>query len=441
MNDDLMKELEMNNWNENGSEFHVFNSEEELCSYLHRSESGKWWREEYGRFDFEQCIFNFDVKLWVNEFDSRACFKNAIFKESVSFKDLTFKHVADFNGCTFKKMTSFSGAVFEDDANMCSFDGDVSFHKAKFKANTYFWNHFVGEADFSYCRFKNPTDFSNCLFDKDVKFHDSVFETDAFFNESEFKGKLNGWKITFKLNVTFKWTDFRKKANLSQLSAENGYVELHGSNFEQNAYFYDSKINSLDLRKSVIDKGLFFLGAEINMKERETCRIIKNEFQKQNNRIEGLKYHALEMREYEKELFGNKKHLRFAFLRFLRDFIHVFKGSNKGDKFTLFINRISNGYNVNPLRGVGFTLISTFLSYLAFIYVVKYENELQFDYSFEHLAVNIKQLLQMLNVTNWKYYPFGYDYNLAYAILFVGRIIIGYGIYQTVQAFRKYGKL
>jgi hypothetical protein len=441
MYDDLMRQLKANNWNENGSEFHIFNSKEELYCYLHRSEDGKWWREEYGRYDFEQCVFNFDVREWVNEFDTRAWFTKATFNENASFKGVTFKDVADFNGCIFKKMTSFSETVFEGDANMCSFYGNVNFHNAKFKAATYFWNHFVGEADFSYSEFSKIADFSNCCFEKDVKFHDSFFECDAFFNESEFKGKVNGWKITFKQNVTFKWTDFREKVNFSQLKAENGFVEFHGSNFEQNAYFYDSKIKKLDLKKSVIDKGLFFLGAKINEVERETCRIVKNEFLKQNNRIEGLNYHSLEMIEYEKELFGDKKTLRFSIIRFLRDFIHVFKGANKSDKFTLFIHRISNGYNVKPFRGIGFTFIATLLSYWAFIYMVKYENKLAFDYSMEHIGINIKQLLQMLNVTDWKYYPFDCNYNYAYSILFTGRIVIGYGIYQTVQAFRKYGKI
>lgn len=441
MYDDLMRELEASNWNENDSEFHIFNSKEELYCYIHRSEDGKWWREEYGRYDFEQCVFNFDVKQWVNEFDTRAWFTKATFNQNASFQSITFKDVADFNGCTFKKIASFTGAVFEDVANMCSFYGDVSFHKAKFKADTFFWNYFAGQVDFSNSEFTKVADFSNCCFEKDVKFHDSFFESDAFFNESEFIGKVNGWKITLKQNITFKWTDFREKVNFSQLDAVNGFVEFHGSNFEQNAYFYDSKIKSLDLKKSVIDKGLFFLGAEIVERERETCRIIKNEFQKQNNRIEGLNYHSLEMIEYEKELFGIRKPFRFAIIRFLRDFIHIFKGPNKSDKFTLFINRISNGYNVRPFRGIGFTFIITLLSYLAFIYMVKYENDLVFDYSIKNIGLNIKQLLQMLNVTNWKYYPFDCDYNYAYIILFIGRIIIGYGIYQTVQAFRKFGKL
>ncbi|MCQ4155647.1 hypothetical protein [Riemerella anatipestifer] len=49
--------------------------------------------------------------------------------------------------------------------------------------------------------------------------------------------------------------------------------------------------------------------------------------------------------------------------------------------------------------------------------------------------------LRFLNLTDWKYEFFNIkDLGLGYAILFIGRIFIGYGYYQTIQAFRKYGK-
>jgi hypothetical protein len=193
------------------------------------------------------------------------------------------------------------------------------------------------------------------------------------------------------------------------------------------------------LTKSVIEKGVYFLDATIQNSNRETWRIIKHEFIKQNNKIESLNYHALEMEEYEKELFGEKKILKFAFSRFIRDFYQVFKKGNRTNKFVIFTNRISNGFNLLPFRGVAFTLASTLISYLLFIYVVKLENNIELDYSTKYIEVNFKQAFQFLNITDWKYYPFSLKYNWAYGVLFFGRIIISYGIYQTVQAFRKYG--
>ena len=52
--------------------------------------------------------------------------------------------------------------------------------------------------------------------------------------------------------------------------------------------------------------------------------------------------------------------------------------------------------------------------------------------------------LKIINIIDLK--PFDKDVStqevseLSYLILFIGRIFIGYGYYQTIQAFRKFGK-
>ncbi|TLX71642.1 hypothetical protein E9993_19950 [Labilibacter sediminis] len=437
----LMKELEASNWNENGSEFHVFNNQKELYYYLQRSKDGKWWRDEYGRFDFDQCVFNFKVFQWVQTFDDYACFTNAKFNEEVRFGGIKFQENVDFGGCEFLGHSDFSFCIFEKEFYPGSFNSSVCFSQAVFKSHVIFNVSFLGIANFSFSNFERGVDFEGSIFNQELKLHDSYFGGDAIFREVEFKGKVNSWNLSCENSIYFEWANFREKANFTEIEVKNGIANFHGANFEKNAYFYSSIIYKIDLRKSVIDKGVFYLDASIQHSNRETWRIIKHEFLKQNNRIEGLKYHAYEMEEYEKELFGDKTHLKFSILRFIRDFYLILKGRNKSDKFILFINRISNGYNIKPIRGIVFTSIATIVSYLLFIYTIKVENDIELYYSIKYLGVNLKQLLQMLNVTNWKYNPFGNNYNWAYGILFIGRIIIGFGIYQTVQAFRKYGRL
>jgi uncharacterized protein YjbI with pentapeptide repeats len=436
----FMKKLEASNWNENNFEFHVFNSQKELFYYLERSKEGKWWREEYGRFDFEQCVFNFKVTQWVNIFDSYAWFKNAEFKENVTFNKAIFKQNAEFEGCRFLKHVDFSNCIFEEQFYPTSFTKSVNFRYAKFKSHvTFSSKYFKNFADFSYTKFYKGVSFYESVFNDEFKFHDSKIYEDAFFESVEFRGKVNSWNLTCSKNISFKWANFREKANFSEMSVVNGFANFHGANFEKNAYFYSSNIHKIDLTKSVIEKGVYFLDATIQNFNRETSRIIKHEFIKQNNRIESLKYHSLEMEEYEKELFGEKKALNFSFLRFFRDFYLVFTKGNRTNKFVIFINRVSNGFNLLPFRGVTFTLIATFISYLIFIYVVKLENNIELEYSYRHIGINFRQTLQFLNITDWKYYPFQLKYNWAYGVLFLGRIIVSYGIYQTVQAFRKFG--
>lgn len=440
MYDDLMKQLEANNWNENGSEFHVFNSSEELYCYLNRTEDGKWWREEYGRFDFEQCVFKFKVIQWVTIFDSYACFTNAEFKEEVSFSNSQFNQNVEFGGCVFLKYVDFSNCIFEKDFYPGTFYDRVNFQSVQFKKHVTFWRTFFKKnANFSFSKFYDGVDFSESVFNGGLKFHDSIINNDAYFENVEFKEKVNSWNLCCSKDISFKWANFREKANFSELRVINGLANFHGANFEKNAYFYSSNIKKIDLTKSVIDKGVYFLDAQIQHFNRETARIIKHEFIKQNNRIESLKFHSFEMKEYEKELFGEKRNLDISLLRFFRDFFSIFKEGDKTNKFVIFINRISNGFNLLPFRGVTFTLIATFIFYLAFIYTIKFENNIEFEYSFKYIGINFKQILQFLNITDWKYSPFNQDYNWAYGVLFLGRIIVGFGIYQTVQAFRKFG--
>lgn len=438
----LMKSLEASNWNEKDFDFHIFNSWQELDYYLNRSKEGNWWREDYGKFDFEQCIFNFKIIQWVRFFDSEVYFNNATFNEEVTFKGLKFKKNVDFGGCRFLKKVDFSNCVFEEEFNPSSFESTVNFSHSVFKEDVMFCGkHFDGFTDFSCTRFEKGLDFKDSVFEDELKFHDAILNGDSFFEGVEFKKKVNSWNLTCNKSISFKWANFREKANFSDMNVNSGKTNFHGANFEKNAYFYNSDLNKLVLTKSVIEKGVYFLDSKIEKANRETWRIIKNEFIKQNNKIESLNYHALEMKEYEKELFGIKKKLKYSLFRFIRDFYLVFTKGDRTNKFVIFINRITNGFNLYPFRGISFTLIATLFFYLSFIYVVQFEKEYELIYSIEYVGVNFKQILQFLNITDWKYSPFGWDYDWGYGVLFFGRIVVGFGLYQTIQAFRKYGKL
>lgn len=437
----IMRRLESSNWNQNGHQFHVFNTEEELFYYLHRSDKGVWWREEYGRYDFEQCVFNFEVNQWVNEFDDRVCFSNAEFNHKVSFKGTKFKKQAEFGGCIFNQYVDFSECVFEDDYWPSSFENSVNFSHTRFEKHTTFWGlNFSGSAHFCYSNFKKGVDFEESVFNGELNFFESIISGDANFKHVECKKKVNAWDLTCLGDISFEWANFREKVNFSEMKVENGAANFHGTNFGGNAYFYTGIFHSIDLIKSVIEKGVYFLDAKIENANRETWRIIKNEFLKQNNRIESLKYHALEMRQYEIELFGKGKLSKFKVIRFFHEFFDLFKGKNRSDKTILFLNRISNDNNKNPFVGIKFTVLATIISYLLFLFTLKLENNLEYEFGLKYLGNNIKHLLEMLNITNFNFQPFGYEYNWAHIVLFIGRIFIGYGIYQTIQAFRKFGK-
>jgi|TARA_B110000240_G_scaffold180602_1_gene211731 uncharacterized protein YjbI with pentapeptide repeats len=438
----IKEHLENNNWNENGSEFHIFNNQDELNYYLARDSNHHGWREEYGRFDFEQSIFNFKAVFKDITFNEIVSFKNAKFNFSAIFNYCKFEKNADFDGCHFKNNVAFIRSVFKEEFyTPARFEHEVDFSFAKFHRYIHFCNTtFKKNTKFNNTKFFQGADFESTTFEERFTLYDAEIYKNITFEGADFIGKVDAWKLTCHADLNFKWANFRNKVNLSELNVNKGNTNFHGTNFEKNGYFYNSNLSSLDLTHSVIDKSIFFLNAKIDSSNRETWRIIKHEFIKNNNKIESLHYYALEMKEFENEKFDYPKRSESKLLLFFTDLLYIFKKNHKSDKFILFVNRISNGYNMEPFKGVRFTITSTILLYIILIYSIKLENDIQLSYSIEYLGINIKQALQLINITNWNYKPFNKDYEWSYIILFLSRIIISFGLYQTIQAFRKYGK-
>jgi len=62
---------------------------------------------------------------------------------------------------------------------------------------------------------------------------------------------------------------------------------------------------------------------------------------------------------------------------------------------------------------------------------------------YEGEGLPFSAFLQILNITDWRLDLWEMNLHnspLGYAIIYVGRIFIGYGYYQTIAAFRRYGK-
>ena len=426
--------------------FNKFETQDQVLNYINRSKDK--WADKKGKYDFEQCHFNCDFILREFRhfrdaiFYENVSFKNSMFNENVSFEGITFKDTADFNGCIFKKNTSFKNVTFEKDVNFheATFEKKVFFNESEFKGKVNAWKMtFLDDVNFHEATFEKKVLFNESEFKgkvnawkmtflDDVNFHEATFKKKVLFNESEFKGKVNAWKMTFLDDVTFKWSDFRKKANFSELKVKKSFVEFHGSNFESNAYFYDSEINKLDLKASVVDNGLFFLGANINTLNRETARIIKNEFVKQNNKIESLKYHAREMEAYKTELTENKEPY------------------SCWDYWILKLNECSNDYGLNPGKGIKFTLsvslVCFFVYYLSLKeYPITFSSDCTMPETFSSWGTVASHFIEFINPTHKASFLIDYIGSWSIFIDYFSRIIIGFGIYQLIQSFRKYGRV
>lgn len=249
----------------------------------------------------------------------------------------------------------------------------------------------------------------NCLIDE-VFIKDVDFQKNADFYKSKFikgidENDIYFKSINFKSLALFGDTEFFEKLIFK-------YVTFEGHN-----HFKSAKLHKgLDLEYTNVQKEINFYGIEILDKtttSQETYRIIKNQFEKLNNKIEANKYHALELDQRKKELETDK-------LNNLSEYL-VFK-----------IHDLSSKHSTSWFRTVLCIMIISFFT----IFLVHFDiaKDLFFhpsNFRFEYLAKIWSEFWQYINITNLdklKDKPF---------ILFFNKVSLGYLYYQFITAVRK----
>lgn len=156
--------------------------------------------------------------------------------------------------------------------------------------------------------------------------------------------------------------------------------------------------------------------------KRETFRIIKKQFESQNNHILALDYAALELRSYTNVL-------RSKFFS---------KENQNQNLFILLLNSVSNKNGKSWLRGVGFTFIVALL-FFYFTIISTSNYQIGWNWSWNNLSNVGKFFFEFLTPTHKVDFLDSEGSSLwTYFFDFWGRVFVTYGIYQTVQAFRKY---
>ena len=110
------------------------------------------------------------------------------------------------------------------------------------------------------------------------------------------------------------------------------------------------------------------------------------------------------------------------------------------DKIILWFNKNSNEFDTNWVVGVNFSLLVGTLAYLIVLLSMFIFTDLTIDNI--NSSIFLTSLVDVFNITKWDNLEIiGVKLKgFSYLLLFIGRIFIGYGYYQTIQAFRKFGK-
>ncbi|WP_066167636.1 pentapeptide repeat-containing protein [Aliarcobacter cryaerophilus] len=162
---------------------------------------------------------------------------------------------------------------------------DVIFNSNILFQNCQFNNIDLTGTKFNYLEFNSITEakkiyFSSMKVNGRFELNNCTFDDNVYFGFSEFNDNVVFTKTVFKENINFHCTTFDKLAIFKNL------------NFEK----------KLNLEDTIFKDKTKFLKLEADVANRETARIIKDSFEKQNNILEANKYYALEMKEREKEL-------------------------------------------------------------------------------------------------------------------------------------------
>lgn len=290
----------------------------------------------------------------------------------------------------------------------------------------------ISKVNFNNTTFANLIDFYNCYFEEPTVFYKSDFEGKLVLSASHFRKNLLFTYSKLDDELILRNTICKQGIDLS-LSIGTGQIRSYGLELQ------DFKSNFLDAQNAETYEGEYNRQVsetcEIPIEnQRETYRILKNNLFQQNNLVEALKYESLEKQTLEKELQKKiSRKLRGNYVKNSRSLFNLCS-----DYVSLILNRWSNNHKQSWLRAFIFTILSGLcFFYPSILSTDKYEFALCVDLetaesAFKHFIVFLSPVHSITYVTDMEGLSpwfFLFDY--------LGRAIVGYGIYQVVQAFRK----
>lgn len=330
-----------------------------------------------GRFEFFYNNIGESEKEKSNSLFANTTFSNAFFSQN-TFHNLTtfFKSIFIYNSKYLKDTNS----IYDETRFYKNTFSKVNFNKVLFFKSVTFDNcDFLSTVWFENCNknILNNIVFQSCKFEKYSLFDNSIF------NRTEILHSKFLEKVSFN-------------------NFETIFFNLHQVSFSEAAYFDDLNKNN----SSVIENW-----------DRKTLRAIKRELINTHNQIDYLRFKAYELEAYKKE-----------------------KGKSWKDSFILFFNEQSNYFGLDWFKGLKFTLYTSFICYLLYIitFAIVIKSVVHLPNSVEDFFVNY---LKFLNPFSFLKSPVEESEKYFFPFLFfiIGKIFVSYGIYQTAQAFRKFG--
>ncbi len=322
-------------------------------------------------------------------------------------KNIFTKGNFKIHNCNYKSIFWIKNAEFMENTTI-----DIS--SVKFLSESFFDYTLLDKISFYECSFYKELRY-------DCNYNSSQFRECTFLDKTTFLGLFN-----VKMNTSFLWFEnctFSKLANFNEYFVHK--LRIEDTTFLDNVSLQKAYLDIITIVRTVFEKKVWFENIQINQINNcdiETIRIIKQELQKAENRIDFNRFRAYELAAHYKEL--NWKW-------------------NSGfiDKSILFATKISTDFGSNWLKGLRFTLISGFTAFSLFFILentrltVDLNNWQDFIYGY----------FRFFLITDFKneYYRYGESvlkFNSIFSLFpfIIGKIVIAFGIYEMIQSFRKF---
>lgn len=454
-----------------GAKFVVPEGDKDTINKFQRKEIN-FSRVLFGTVSFENTLFEKNVRFHESTFEKEANFYNTSFKKLVDFYLVNFKAEQQFHLTDFLDRAIFSNVIFHKEVqfiyNKTEGNSYINFESATFKrgldisrsnfnCNLNFWNVKIEkkgvEEIFDYL--------SNKATFKELKYIDDFGEHKEGAIPSVYKQIRESFRIIknsfYAQNNRIEGLKFYEKEmsvyleekRFSKTKKEQKYKSNFYENFKDNNIFYVLlAIIVVSMPLWVYCKSLFFyitliisfvlVLVERWYKNKEKLKT-KNPL-KQNNYfsfiflIIGIIFYLIWIHEVMNTI--HYVVISYIFLFFSVIFLYFYQ---ERDRIILWLNKNSNSFGTDWVVGINFTLLIALISAMIILSMTPH---IAFSFDMEGIENFIRTLVEILNITEWA------DIKILnkepntwqYILMFFSRIFIGYGYYQTIQAFRKFGK-
>ena len=286
-------------------------------------------------------------------------------------------------------------------------------------------------AYFELIHFEKYVQFTGAIFLEEYSFKKSIFYESVFFDYVDFNKKEN----LFAVDKSFYKTIFKQKVSFFS-SSFLGLANFLYAKFYNVINIRDAEFSNIDLAhietKANFDLEDFHSALISKVNNRLTGLFLKQYALSKNDSILSIHFQKMEMEAYRKSLRLNDNFKDLSTIKLVRTLVKI-----GCDRFLLYMNKLSNNYGTSWFHGVCYT-IAVWIIFFSWFAMAKYGVGSSFIWTDEYFlkkAIDYFWLFNGINglsevKTSWgEIVPF-----------VLGKIFIGYGIYQTISAFRKYGK-